>query len=222
MAALTERFEMRLDAETIGRVDEWRARRGASFSRAEAIRRLVDFGLATTSGDSVHFSAGERVLLLMMQDLYKHVGLDDPEIDPAFFAKVILRGHDWAPKWRLPDVFLDRRDDPRTLKFVCDVLEMWTSLERCYEDLPKEGREGLENSDVKFPGFDGNEEGDYLRIANFLIDELGRFGRFRGRELNSHWPTLEEYGRMLSVYSALNRPLGADLSPDQIGAVLAA
>jgi uncharacterized protein len=45
MAMKTERFEMRLDVESVERIDEWRRKEPDLPSRAEAIRRLVDLGL---------------------------------------------------------------------------------------------------------------------------------------------------------------------------------
>ncbi len=45
MAPKTERFEMRMDPETLARVDEWRRKQPDLPSRAEAMRRLVDLGL---------------------------------------------------------------------------------------------------------------------------------------------------------------------------------
>jgi uncharacterized protein len=45
MAIKTERFEMRLDVESVERIDEWRRKEPDLPSRAEAIRRLVDLGL---------------------------------------------------------------------------------------------------------------------------------------------------------------------------------
>lgn len=41
----TARFEMRIDPETIARIDDWRRQQPDLPARAEAIRRLVDLGL---------------------------------------------------------------------------------------------------------------------------------------------------------------------------------
>ena len=49
MSPKSERFEMRLEPETIHEIDEWRRRQADLPSRAEAIRRLVDLGLKAKS-----------------------------------------------------------------------------------------------------------------------------------------------------------------------------
>ena len=41
---------MRIDPETLSRVDEWRRKRADLLSRAEAIRRLVELGLKAKGG----------------------------------------------------------------------------------------------------------------------------------------------------------------------------
>lgn len=33
------------------------------------------------------------------------------------------------------------------------------------------------------PGFDGNNEGDEYSAAQFLVDEMGRFGSYKGRAM---------------------------------------
>ena len=45
MTPKNERFELRLDSETLERIDEWRSERPDLPSRAESVRRLVEAGL---------------------------------------------------------------------------------------------------------------------------------------------------------------------------------
>ena len=75
MAVKGERFEMRIDPDTLSRLDTWRAAQADIPSRAEAIRRLIELGLSLNSSESVQFSDGEKLLLLMMRDLFRHVEL---------------------------------------------------------------------------------------------------------------------------------------------------
>jgi hypothetical protein len=45
-----ERFDMRISAERLARVDEWRLRQPATPTRAAAIRYLIELGLAADRG----------------------------------------------------------------------------------------------------------------------------------------------------------------------------
>jgi len=227
MVPKTERFELRIDEEILQRIDAWRDEDPERPSRAEAVRRLVDAGLARASSETVRFTDGEKLIILMLRDLYKHLGLTNPEIDPTFVSEVIWGGHYWAAKWELPGIFHGYEDDPRHVHEVLDVLEMWDSIERAHDALSKADKKKLEKDaspfgkHVKFHGFDGNNESAYMGIAKFLINKLHRFSRFERRDLNSHAPSLAMYRRMLAVYMPMREGLmGIELNLAQLGKIL--
>ncbi len=227
MISKTERFEMRLDVELLERVDNWRGDQADVPSRAEAVRRLVQTALAPSSKTSVKFSDGEKLLLLMMGNMFKHLKVKQPDPDPDFIAAMIFGGHHWAARWALAGVFHDHEDDPTNVRFVVDVLDMWTFLERGYEKLSAADKELVDKEaspfgeNVQFSGFDGNNESEHLGIANFLVDELERFTRFAKRDLNSHFPTLDRYTSMLRAFRPIREKLiGRELSASQIAMLL--
>lgn len=223
MPPKTERFELRLEESLLTRIDEWSSEQHDQLTRAEAIRRLLDIGLSAGSNRSVHFTDGEKMLLIMMGDVFKALKIKSPEIDPDFLAKVIYGGHYWAPKWEMPGVFHDHLDDPEHVHHVLKVLNMWEMIERAYERLDKSQKEilikeaGPFGDNPKFIGFDGNNESEYMAIAEFLVDELNRFVRFKGRSLNSHSPTTDRYQAMCEAFEPMRRGLvGADLTVAQL------
>lgn len=227
MPPKTERFEMRLEEETLARVDHWRSKQDDFPSRAEAMRRLVELGLARASGETVRFSDGEKLLITMLGDIYKHLGVRGGEIDPGFVGEVIFGGHFWAPKWGMPGLFHDHEDDPREVRFVVDVLDMWDFLESGYKALPKAEKDRVATEanpfgkPVKFTGFDGNGEATLIGIARFFIEKMDRFTRFSGRDLNAHMPTMGRHREMLSVFEPMRKGLtGGELSATQIIAIL--
>lgn len=230
MAPMTERFEMRLDEDILGRVDEWREEQDDVPSRAEAMRRLVEVGLARsgTETKSVRFSDGEKALLIMMRDLLQHFEIES-ECDPEFLAKVIYGGHYWAPKWDMQGLFHGEEDDANDVHFVVEVMVMWDQIERSYARLSKQDKERVEKEahpfgrEVHFEGFDGNNEGSLMGIARFLVGEMGRFADFADRELNSHMPRADMYRRMLKVFTPMRSALmGSGLSATQLVRILKA
>jgi len=226
---VSERFEMRVDSELLERVDQWRMGEDDSPSRAEAIRRLIEAGVAhDNKGRPPHLSDGEKLIAMMLGDVIKAQGLEvDTNVD--LVQKVILGGHYWALGWEMPGIFHGHSDRQSRVRFVVDVLDMWSFIEEAYEKLGKDERERLAKeadpfgSHVQFPGFDGNNEGEYLSIAGFLVEDLRRFGRFRDRrtDLNSHHPVLQTYGQMLRVFEPIRKILiGRSLSVDELVAIL--
>lgn len=220
------RFELRLEDEQLARIDEWQRKRGEP-SRANAVRILIDQGLAAGSTRSVQFSDGEKMLMLMMRDMMKALKLKSGDPDTDFLAKVIYGGHYWAPKWDMQGVFHDHVDDPEDVNYVVDVLDMWDFVESSYKALnakqKAEVKAGVGEwfSDAHFSGFDGNNEANHMSIASFLVEDMGRFSRFKGRDLNSHSPTVHRYRGMVAMFKPMRAKLtGGNLSPQQLIALL--
>lgn len=227
MAAKSERFELRIDGEQLSRIDEWAGEQSDRPTRAEAIRRLVNLGLSAGSSRAVHFSDGEKMLILMMGDLFKALKIKHPESNPDFLSEVIYGGHYWAPKWDMQGVFHDHVDNPRDVSHVVDVLDMWSFIEEAYERLSSTQKETIAEQvgewarDVKFVGFDGNNESSQMSIARFLVEKMNRFSRFQGRDLNSHCPTYVRYRRMLDSFEPMRASLvGGGLSLQQLVSLL--
>ena len=226
MQTKTERFELRLDRQTVEQIDAWRTDQSDLPSRAEAMRRLVDAGLTVSRGDDVQLSSGEKLILMMLHGLYRHHRVK-AEIDPDFVADTIFGGHYWALEWKYPGVFHAYRDNQRVLSEVVDILDMWSFIESAYTRLPQDERAQIEvaaepfGKNVAFRGFDGNNESEHLGIARFLIGDLDRFDIFKGRDLNSHAPIMGAYKRILEVFLPIRKTLtGGELSSSQIIALL--
>lgn len=232
MPPKSERFELRLDEEQLARIDEWARAQdndGPSPSRAAAIRDLIDIGLSAGSKGSVRFSDGEKMLMLMMRDVFKALKIKDPDSDPDFLAEVIYGGHYWAPKWDMQGVFHDHVDNPRDVSHVVDVLDMWSFIEEAYEDFSAAEKAAIAETvgplgkHVQFSGFDGNNESSQMSIARFLVNKMDRFSRFKGRDLNSHHPTYNRYSRMVALFEPMRATLvGHGLSADQVATLLKA
>jgi uncharacterized protein YfbU (UPF0304 family) len=227
MSLKTERFEMRFDQLTLERIDGWRSSQGDLPSRAEAIRRLVDTALIENSIDkSVRFSDGEHLILMMLCELQKGLKVHG-ELDPKFIKEAIHGGHYWALNWTYTGLFHGYRDSNKAVSEVVDILDMWSFLEEGYEALSTEDKKTIEEKtegiykNVRFVGFDGNNETEHLGIARFLVEEMERFESFKGRDFNSHSPSLNRYHKMLSVFSKTRHTLiGRGLSVNQIVEIL--
>ena len=208
----SERFEMRLDATTVSRVDAWREKQADAPSRAEAFRRLVDVGLAVASADEFYPSNTEKLMLFMLADLMKGCQ-NSTEIDPEFVSDVVAGGHYWALGWKYNGVFHDHFDSPAQVRLVVDILTMWSDIEFAVARLSESEQKTLEEMpnivSTQFIGFDGNEETEYMCIAELMMSKLRRFESLSrpSNDLNSHWPTIDTHVRMLKEYSRIKPAL---------------
>lgn len=90
---------------------------------------------------------------------------------------------------------------------VLDILDMYRAITFSYERI--EDPSGINDSWLKFSGFDGNNESRQFSYVQYFIIDLGRYDELKYEaeypDFNSHMPTLEKYRRMLNHWSSLNR-----------------
>ena len=173
-------------------------------------------------GEPGRFSEGEKLILWVLRDLWKHHDVDVSDgIDLAFVCEMVSRRHEWALEWKYPGLFTGSFADPPEVSEVCDVFNMWSAIERSHERLSDDERERVEPArpgvSIRFAGFSVNDEIEHYSAAKILINELDGFVRFKGRDLNSRGPYLDMYRRILKVYKHLPpMSLASDLSVDEI------
>jgi uncharacterized protein YfbU (UPF0304 family) len=209
MPGMSERFELRLDEEMLESIDGWRSRQTGAPSRASAIRQLIEKGIAAEQPRPTFRASGvERIMLMMLADICQHLEVE-ADSDPEFIKATIFNGQDWAFAWKYHGLLRDSTPSEELVTEVAHILEMWSILEASYENLTAKQKEqvatefGEGELEVRFDGFDGNNEGEHFSVASFMVQDLKRFDEFATRDLNSHRPTLQGYRRMLPVYRRL-------------------
>jgi uncharacterized protein YfbU (UPF0304 family) len=234
----TERFELRLDEDSLYRIDEWRRTQPDVPARAEAMRRLVDLGLAQSSPESITFRPADKLIIAMLCELFQHLKMKRG-IDPDLVLEVLYGGHSWAlseptTPGMPAHLFHHHEDQKEDVHFVVDVLDMWEFIETGHQKLSKKDKDRIAaevdnpfGKHVKFRGFDSHHqsgESKFLHIASFMIDKLGKFKSiFGGRDLDSHSTMADVYKRMYRVFQPIRGTLiGTSLSADQIIQVLKA
>jgi uncharacterized protein YfbU (UPF0304 family) len=209
-----------LEPDILDRIDNWRSDQSGVPNRSEAARQLIELGLERAS--EVRLTAGEKLIITMLSDLLKAHKVDS-EVDPKFIMSAIYGGHYWALNWELSGLFHDHEDRKQVVSFVVNVLDMWDFIEAGYSRLSEGDKLRVETEatpfgkHVSFRGFDGNNETTYMSVARFLIGDMGRFQRFKGRDLNSHMPMIDGYQRMFRAFEPMRAVLmGGELNATQI------
>jgi uncharacterized protein YfbU (UPF0304 family) len=160
-------------------------------------------------------SDGEKLILVMLSEIHANLKIRNG-IDPKLVLSAIDGGYHWGLKWAYPGIFHGAGENEPAVTETCDVLDMWYLLEASYEKLSPAEKERvvtegeLSRKELKFDGFDANNE-EHYGIARFLIHDLGRFSTFGERDINSHFPSIEMYRRMLAVFKPLRQGLGREL-----------
>ncbi len=170
-------------------------------------------------------SDGEKLTLLMLADMYKHLKIKNPEFDPKFITTTITDDYLWGFNWQYTGIPFEKEETPREVIETADILDMWSFLERSYDDLRPAEKAKVKKAtgltDVKFPGFDGNNESHY-GIALYFVKDLKRFEHFRDHDLNSHFPSsVDGYRNMYRVFEPMRKTLAnRSLNADEIASIL--
>lgn len=152
----------------------------------------------------------EKLILMMLCDISRKVGNDPNQgIDADFVEKAISYDNTWAIDWKYPGIFSAPDPLPSEVTQTVDYLDMWSFIEEALQTISVDQQQELDAEHLLtvFPGFDGNNEIDYLSAARCLIDDLDRFQRFKDRDLNSHMPSVSGYQRMYQVFEPIRRTL---------------
>ena len=117
-------------------------------------------------------------------------------------------------------------------EFVLEVLNLYRSLIFSFEkiDNPK----NLKKEDLRFPGFDGNNETKHWRYTEYYIERCNspsyHFNEIRllcnGNKkdnlgyYNSHEPMIDDYKKMLEKFYTFSKKYKCELTEEQIIEVL--
>lgn len=161
-------------------------------------------------------SDGEKLIILLLADLSSDK-TSQRELDPDFLKSAILDGQEWAIGWHYPGIPFSsgQTSDPPELEVVLDILEMWDVVERTCEKLIEEHIADIgidiRKADMSFPGFDGNHNAKHWVVADYLINKLDRFERFKGRYLGGAVHPLDGYERMLEEFRDMRGHLNSGI-----------
>jgi len=176
----------------------------------------------------MNLTNSEKLILIMLSEIYEKLGMDDQsEIDPGFVKEAINSDNTWGFEWKYNGIFHATDPIPPEVNDVTNILDMWMFIEEAFESFDDEKRGALESlatpfgKDLRFPGFDGNNECEYISITRFLTEQLDRFTRFKGRNLNSHLPSVSGYRRMYETFEPIRRTMiGRGLSVNELAKIL--
>jgi len=107
------------------------------------------------------------------------------DIDTKLVREAIHSGNLWGLEWEMSGVFHGHETSKAVVEETVNFLSVWERLEQSYNNLPPADKDSLLSqvklfsSGVVFPGFDGNNESEYLTTANFLIQGYGPLHPFR-------------------------------------------
>lgn len=158
------------------------------------------------------FTPEQALMVTLLAEIHQALRIKEG-INSDLISHAIWSGNTWAIDWdaQYPGSDEEHQPDPPYVTHVVDVLDMYDLLSQSYQALNDTNKKKYDTA-VKFgapdfPGFDGNNESEYLSAMRMLVDHLGRFQSYKGRILNSHHPTVERSINMLRVFLPIRNKL---------------
>jgi uncharacterized protein YfbU (UPF0304 family) len=173
-------------------------------------------------------TAIEQLTVQMLCAIYKKLEIED-SFDPDLVSSAVASNDLWVLDWAY-DIRDEHTVRPPHVTAVLNTLDMYSFLRDSYNGLSADDLALVEvelpraEGQIRFPGYDGNNETEYLSAARYLVEDLDRFETMRDvATVNSHFPVVDMYARMYEVFEPIRVGLVHRLmSPQEIIAVLSA
>jgi uncharacterized protein YfbU (UPF0304 family) len=122
----------------------------------------------------------------------------------AELAENLRSGHEWLYRQVL-EMSLSENLAEKESNYVLRILGIYGDLYSSYEKL--EYKSGIEAREVVFPGFDGNNEIEFLSFTGAFA-KARKFTNTLGKDGNtsSHMPTTGRYRRMIERWEKAGKP----------------
>lgn len=166
------------------------------------------------SDDKIELSKKDRLFLI---NQYRILALLDKD-EADYYQKCITileRGYEFH--YYNLDQVVDTPMSTEESREILDILDMFRVLKDSYKKL--EDKSGIEEWQINFGGFDGNNEAGEMGYVRFLAEQDERFTDvIDPMKCNSHCPSIDRYRKMLDYFQR-NFPDRQLLGKEQILAV---
>lgn len=157
--------------------------------------------------ENIQLSLKERLSLVLQYRILQKLSQDSSDyLDYENKINALLNGFELHYN-DLFEEFSEETLSTEECRKVLDILEMYRGIIFSFLRISKESSSiKLKEDDVRFPGFDGNNETKYWSYAKYFIEDLERYDeikQFSKGDYNSHTKTLERYFNMLSSWNKL-------------------
>lgn len=158
---------------------------------------------------------------LSLINQYRILAALDKGEESHYLELIHILEHGYEIFYSMVDEWIAENMPEEEGRFVLKVLDLY----RAIEDVKRSTRDPrlLEHHSAIFPGFDGNNESEYLGFCRFLLEKQGKFQEqeqylSKNDGMNSHMPMIDKYRRMLDAAGDLTAV--RRLRPEQILAIL--
>lgn len=155
----------------------------------------------------------ERLFLSKQHEILGHLDTDNSEYHFKL-AEQLRDGHKWLYQQSF-DSFCENLSDEDT-NLVLDILRLYEVMNNSYKSLSD--KKNISEDEVKFPGFDGNNESEFMGFVDALRNSNRYVSVIEAGHRNSHSQKVQKYGSMINKWKEFEQPF--NLSYEQLSEIL--
>jgi len=153
----------------------------------------------------------EKLTLLMMCDLFDHLEVNG-EIDSSIVREAVISGNVWAIERKYPMLLSTEDVSKDVQKRVDAALSAYRNLSHSLRKLTSDESNELKTKHnikthehaIQFPGYDGNNESEYLSVTS-MLGTLGLYAEQQEIDKNSHEENAGKYLKLTSALEVLKK-----------------
>lgn len=143
----------------------------------------------------------ERLFLANQHEILGHLNTDNSDYHFKL-AEQLRDGHEWLYSQSF-DYFSENLPSEDT-DLVLDILQVYELIGDTYSRLSD--KSGISATQVKFPGFDGNNESEFMSFVDALEKDNRYVDVIQAGNRNSHSAKVHVYERMIAKWQELGKP----------------
>ncbi|EJD6377281.1 YfbU family protein [Providencia rettgeri] len=155
----------------------------------------------------------DKLNTLMLCDIIEHLKINT-ELDAELIRYAITSGNDWILNSEYGSLLNIDAVKKEEVDYVVNILNMYRGLSAALKKFSIDVKKKLISNyrlkiidcDIQIPGFDGNNESQYINIVEGFL-KTDRFSEQKEPIANTHSNTTAHYRAMLSEYEKLNAPM---------------
>lgn len=156
----------------------------------------------------------ERVILLNQYKILEKLDSDNKE-EYQNLQEVLENGYELEYRYKFSYI-LDSKMSESDCEFVQNILYLYDMLNNSYEQL--EDKTDIDLKDLKFKGFDGNNESQYMGYLKYLVEVDGKYTYLfdkdkKKRYYNTHCQVIPRYESMLERFEDIKTSKGSNFFP---------
>jgi uncharacterized protein YfbU (UPF0304 family) len=154
--------------------------------------------------DIMELSKKDRLILYNQYEILKFLNSNDKHMTEQYELNQEILWNGFKHNYSDLVENMDNDIPDHVSEFVWDVLRMYRTLNNSYLKLSEEEKKEINVSDIRYQGFDGNEEGKHYSYANFILEKMKHYEEIYDNghvELNSHANRVLLYQTMLEEWS---------------------